>query len=114
MPLTPDMRRSIDQIRDYLFGGGYPDPVANAAQLSRHPMIRHTGRDAGIQSQGRGTTVMHLASIKHWGGHPVTIPRSGPGKALALALIVIYKYFQARHSGGFALTPRGAGQDSPA
>ncbi|MGH8476629.1 MAG: hypothetical protein ACRER2_12795, partial [Methylococcales bacterium] len=34
MPLTTDMRRSIDQIRDYLFGGGYPDPVANAEQLS--------------------------------------------------------------------------------
>jgi type I restriction enzyme M protein len=34
MALTPDMRRSIDQIRDYLFGGGYPDPVANAEQLS--------------------------------------------------------------------------------
>ncbi|WP_221885655.1 class I SAM-dependent DNA methyltransferase [Variovorax sp. MHTC-1] len=28
------MRRSIDQIRDYLFGGGYPDPVNNAEQLS--------------------------------------------------------------------------------
>lgn len=23
MPLTPDMRQSIDQIRNYLFGGGY-------------------------------------------------------------------------------------------
>jgi type I restriction enzyme M protein len=34
MSLTPDMRRSIDQIRDYLFGGGYPDPVSNAEQLS--------------------------------------------------------------------------------
>jgi type I restriction enzyme M protein len=34
MPLTPDMRRSIDQIRDYLYGGGYPDPVNNAEQLS--------------------------------------------------------------------------------
>lgn len=34
MPPTPDMRRSIDQIRDYLFGGGYPDPVSNAEQLS--------------------------------------------------------------------------------
>ena len=34
MPLTPNMRRSIDQIRDYLFGGGYPDPVSNAEQLS--------------------------------------------------------------------------------
>ncbi len=34
MPLTPDMRRQIDQIRDYLFGGGYPNPMANAEQLS--------------------------------------------------------------------------------
>jgi type I restriction enzyme M protein len=34
MPLTPDMRRSVDQIRDYLYGGGYPDPVTNAEQLS--------------------------------------------------------------------------------
>jgi len=34
MPLTPAMRRSIEQIRDYLFGGGYPDPVSNAEQLS--------------------------------------------------------------------------------
>lgn len=34
MPLTPDMRRSVDQIRDYLFGGGYPDPVSNAEQLA--------------------------------------------------------------------------------
>ncbi len=34
MPFTSDMRRSIEQIRDYLYGGGYPDPVTNAEQLS--------------------------------------------------------------------------------
>lgn len=34
MPMTADMRRQIDQIRDYLFGGGYPNPMANAEQLS--------------------------------------------------------------------------------
>ncbi len=34
MPLTPEMRRSIEQVRDYLFGGGYPDPVSNAEQLA--------------------------------------------------------------------------------
>jgi type I restriction enzyme M protein len=34
MPLTPDMRHQIDLIRDYLFGGGYPNPMANAEQLS--------------------------------------------------------------------------------
>jgi type I restriction enzyme M protein len=34
MPMTPEMRRGVDQIRDYLYGGGYPDPVNNAEQLS--------------------------------------------------------------------------------
>ena len=34
MPLTPDLRRGIDRIRDYLFGGGYPNPAQNAEQLS--------------------------------------------------------------------------------
>jgi type I restriction enzyme M protein len=34
MPFTPDMRRKVDQIRDYLYGGGYPDPLSNAEQLS--------------------------------------------------------------------------------
>ena len=34
MPMTAEMRRGIDQIRDYLYGGGYPDPVSNAEQLS--------------------------------------------------------------------------------
>ena len=34
MPLTPDMRRDVDAIRNYLFGGGYPDPVSNAEQLA--------------------------------------------------------------------------------
>ncbi len=34
MPLTPDLRRKVDQIRNYLFGGGYPDPMNNAEQLA--------------------------------------------------------------------------------
>ena len=34
MPLTPELRRGIDHIRDYLFGGGFPDPAQNAEQLS--------------------------------------------------------------------------------
>ena len=34
MPLTPELRRSIDRIRDHLFGGGYPNPSQNAEQLS--------------------------------------------------------------------------------
>ncbi len=34
MPMTPELRRAIDRIRDYLFGGGYPNPAHNAEQLS--------------------------------------------------------------------------------
>ena len=34
MPMTPDLRRGIDRIRDYLFGGGYPNPAQNAEQIS--------------------------------------------------------------------------------
>ena len=34
MPMTPELRRGIDRIRDYLFGGGYPNPALNAEQLS--------------------------------------------------------------------------------
>jgi type I restriction enzyme M protein len=34
MALTPELRSGIDAIRNYLFGGGYPDPMSNAEQLS--------------------------------------------------------------------------------
>ena len=55
MPLTPDMRRSIDQIRDYLFGGGYPDPVSNAEQLAfLFFFYLVEGIDAENQARGQG------------------------------------------------------------
>ena len=34
MTMTPELRHGIDRIRDYLFGGGYPNPAQNAEQLS--------------------------------------------------------------------------------
>ena len=34
MPMTPDLRQKVEQIRNDLYGGGYPDPVTNAEQLS--------------------------------------------------------------------------------
>ncbi len=40
MPLTPDMRRSIDQIRDDLCGGGYPDPASNAETRARARVLK--------------------------------------------------------------------------
>jgi type I restriction enzyme M protein len=32
--MTPELRLKVDRIRDDLYGGGYPDPVTNAEQLS--------------------------------------------------------------------------------
>jgi type I restriction enzyme M protein len=34
MALTQELRRSIDAVRDYLYGDGFPDPLSNAEQLS--------------------------------------------------------------------------------
>jgi type I restriction enzyme M protein len=34
MPLSPELRRNVDQVRDYLYGAGYPNPMDNAEQLS--------------------------------------------------------------------------------
>jgi type I restriction enzyme M protein len=48
------MRRSIDQIRDHLFGGGYPDPVSNAEQLSFLFFFHLVeGIDAGNRARAR-------------------------------------------------------------
>lgn len=33
MPLTPELRRAMDRIRDHLYGGGYPDPIQAAEQI---------------------------------------------------------------------------------
>ncbi|QDM41444.1 N-6 DNA methylase [Altererythrobacter sp. TH136] len=34
MPMTPELRGRVDQIRNYLYGGGFPNPVLNAEQLA--------------------------------------------------------------------------------
>lgn len=34
MALTLELRQKVDQIRNYLYGGGYPDPMSNAEQLA--------------------------------------------------------------------------------
>jgi hypothetical protein len=55
MPFTPDMRRKVDQIRDYLYGGGYPDPLSNAEQLSFLFFILHDRGDRrGQPAAGQG------------------------------------------------------------
>ena len=46
MPLHPDTRRAIDQIRDDLFGGGCPDPRPSLP--SQQNLGQHVGRAESI------------------------------------------------------------------
>ena len=46
MPLHPDTRRAIDQFRDDLFGGGYPDP--RPPLPSQQNLGQHVGRAESI------------------------------------------------------------------
>ena len=34
MPINLEIKSNLEKIRDYLYGGGYPDPLSNAEQLS--------------------------------------------------------------------------------
>ena len=34
MPINSEIKTNLEKIRDYLYGGGYPDPLSNAEQLS--------------------------------------------------------------------------------
>jgi type I restriction enzyme M protein len=80
MPFTPDMRRKVDQIRDYLYGGGYPDPLSNAEQLSYlffFYMIE--GIDAANLRQAKGTNRKHSSLFAgNWTlRNPLNAPTKG-------------------------------------
>ncbi|MET4030127.1 MULTISPECIES: N-6 DNA methylase [unclassified Bradyrhizobium] len=80
MPFTPDMRRKVDQIRDYLYGGGYPDPLSNAEQLSYlffFYMIE--GIDAANLRQAKATSRKYKSLFAgDWTLHnPLNAPNKG-------------------------------------
>lgn len=81
MPFTPDMRRKVDQIRDYLYGGGYPDPLSNAEQLSFlffFYMIE--GIDAANVRQSRATGRGHTSLFS--GDWTLRNPMNAPAKGV--------------------------------
>src|SRR3990172_4602536 len=60
MPLTPELRQKLDQIRNYLYGGGYPDPMNNAEQLAfLFYFYLSEGRDRENLSRARITKQKH-------------------------------------------------------
>ncbi|CAL8979142.1 putative type I restriction enzymeP M protein [Rhodoplanes serenus] len=81
MPFTPDMRRRVDQIRDYLYGGGYPDPLSNAEQLSFLFFFYMTeGIDAANQRQARATRRAYTSLFS--GDWPLKNPLNAPAEGV--------------------------------
>lgn len=65
MPLTPEARQKIDQIRDYLYGGGYPDPMNNAEQLAfLFYFYLSEGQDQESISRARITNQKYTSNYK--------------------------------------------------
>ena len=80
MPMTPEMRRGVDQIRDYLYGGGYPDPLSNAEQLSYLFFFYLVeGTDAANLRQARATKQGYVSVFDgDWEVHnPLNAPAKG-------------------------------------
>jgi type I restriction enzyme M protein len=66
MPLTPQLRQDIDDIRNYLYGGGYPDPVTNAEQLA-FLFFFYLAEGLDTQAQARARLVKKTAASIYGG-----------------------------------------------
>ena len=79
MPMTPELRRGIDRIRDYLFGGGYPNPAQNAEQLSFliYFYMYEAADAARVRSAGRPRATPYTSVFE--GEWTLRDPRNAPG-----------------------------------
>ena len=66
MPMTSELRRGIDRIRDYLFGGGYPNPAQNAEQLSFliYFYMYEAADAAGVRAAQRPGAAQHASAFE--------------------------------------------------
>ena len=83
MPMTPELRRGVDRIRDYLFGGGYPNPAQNAEQLSFliYFYMYETADAARVRAAKRPGAVPYASAFEgEWNLHdPRNAPEPGQG-----------------------------------
>jgi len=80
MPMTPEMRRAIDQIRDYLYGGGFPDPLSNAEQLAFlffFHLVEGMDEDNAMQARAAGRPHTSLFAGDWAVRNPLNAPRKG-------------------------------------
>ena len=76
--MTPELRRGIDRIRDYLFGGGYPNPAQNAEQLSFliYFYMYESADAAHVRAASRPGAEPHVSGFEgHWN---LRNPRNAP------------------------------------
>jgi type I restriction enzyme M protein len=79
MPLTAEMRRDVDQIRNYLFGGGYPDPVSNAEQLA-FLFFFYLVEGIDAENQARAKVLKHPYTSMFDGFWTLKNPLNAPSK----------------------------------
>lgn len=80
MPLTPDMRRDVDRIRDYLYGGGFPDPLSNAEQLAYlffFYLIEGIDRDNALEAKATGRPYISIFTGDWQLRNPLNAPTKG-------------------------------------
>jgi type I restriction enzyme M protein len=77
MPLTPQLRQDIEVIRNYLFGGGYPDPVTNAEQLA-FLFFFYLAEGLDTQAQARARLMKQSADSIYAGDWKLRNPLNAP------------------------------------
>ena len=82
MPLTPQLRQDIEVIRNYLFGGGYPDPVTNAEQLA-FLFFFYLADGLDTQAQARARLMKQTAVSIYVGDWKLRNPLNAPAMGLS-------------------------------
>lgn len=80
MPMTPELRRGVDQIRDYLYGGGYPNPVLNAEQLAFlffFYLVEGLDADNALRAQATGQAYTSMFAGEWALRNPLNAPAEG-------------------------------------
>jgi len=82
VPLTPQLRQDIEVIRNYLFGGGYPDPVTNAEQLA-FLFFFYLADGLDTQAQARARLMKQTAVSIYVGDWKLRNPLNAPAMGLS-------------------------------
>ncbi len=77
MSFTPQLRQDIEDIRNYLFGGGYPDPVTNAEQLA-FLFFFYLAEGLDTQAQARARLVKKTVASIYSGDWKLRNPLNAP------------------------------------